>query len=108
MKAFISAKGLTSGILSALNGCGVSLPYGASACYLPSVAEMDAIWAASSDLSAKLATAGGVSLKNEAYWTSSDSGNSSTYAALINPLTGEVTGNRPKTNTNKVRYVFAF
>ena len=108
MKAFISAKGLTSGILSALNGCGVSLPYGASACYLPSVAEMDAIWAASSDLSAKLATAGGVSLKNEAYWTSSDSGNSSTYAALINPLTGEVTGNRSKTNTNKVRYVFAF
>ena len=108
MKAFISAKGLTSGILSALNGCGVSLPYGASACYLPSVAEMDAIWAASSDLSAKLATAGGVSLKNEAYWTSSDSGNSSSYAALINPLTGEVTGNRQKTNTNKVRYVFAF
>ncbi len=108
MKAFISAKGLTSGILSALNGYGVSLPYGASACYLPSVAEMDAIWAASSDLSAKLATAGGVSLKNEAYWTSSDSGNSSTYAALINPLTGEVTGNRSKTNTNKVRYVFAF
>lgn len=112
LKAFLLARGLSSEIINALNAYdGPALPAGASQYYLPSVAEMDAVaavpnmtWA----LSDKLSAAGGTAFTNEAYWTVSDSGNSSTNAAKINPLTGALDGAGIKTNSAKVRYVFAF
>ena len=112
LKAFISARGLSSEMINALNAySGPTLPDGASSYYLPSVAEMDAIAALSNSslfLSDKLASAGGTKFTNDAYWTVSDSGNSSSNAAKINPLTGELNGAGMKTNTAKFRYVFAF
>ena len=112
LKAFISARGLTSEMISALNAYnGPTLPNGASSYYLPSVAEMDAIAAVSNNswaLSSKLETAGGTKFSNAAYWTVSDSGNSSSNAAKINPLTGALDGAGMKTNAAKFRYVFAF
>ena len=112
IKAFISARGLTSEMISALNAYqGPKLPDGASSYYLPSVAEMDAIAAVSNStwaLSDKLSAAGGTKFTNAAYWTSSDSGNSSSNAAKINPLTGALEGAGMKTNAAKFRYVFAF
>ena len=112
LKAFISARGLTSEMISALNAYnGPKLPDGASSYYLPSVAEMDAIAAVSNmswALSDKLYAAGGTKFTNAAYWTVSDSGNSSSNAAKINPLTGVLDGAGMKTNAAKFRYVFAF
>ena len=112
LKAFLSAKGLTSEMINALNSYnGPKLPNGASSYYLPSVAEMDAIAAVSNmswALSDKLYAAGGTKFTNAAYWTVSDSGNSSSNAAKINPLTGALDGAGMKTNAAKFRYVFAF
>ena len=112
LKAFISARGLTSEMISELNAYnGPTLPNGASSYYLPSVAEMDAIAALSNSswfLSDKLASAHGTKFTNDAYWTVSDSGNSSSNAAKINPLTGALDGAGMKTNAAKFRYVFAF
>ena len=112
IKAFTSARGLTSEMISALNAYqGPKLPDGASSYYLPSVAEMDAIAAVSNStwaLSDKLSAAGGTKFTNASYWTSSDSGNSSSNAAKINPLTGALDGAGMKTNAAKFRYVFAF
>ena len=112
LKAFLSARGLTSEMISALNAYqGPKLPDGASSYYLPSVAEMDAIAAVSNmswGLSDKLYAAGGTKFTNAPYWTASDSGNSSSNAAKINPLTGELDGAGMKTNAAKFRYVFAF
>lgn len=112
LKAFISARGLSSDMINALNAySGPTLPDGASSYYLPSVAEMDAIAALSNSswfLSDKLQSAGGTKFTNDAYWTVSDSGNSSSNAAKINPLTGELSGSGMKTNAAKFRYVFAF
>ena len=112
LKAFLSARGLTSEMISALNAYqGPKLPDGASSYYLPSVAEMDAIAAVSNmswGLSDKLYAAGGTTFTNAAYWTVSDSGNSSSNAAKINPLTGALDGAGMKTNAAKFRYVFAF
>ena len=112
LKAFLSARGLTSEMISALNAYqGPKLPDGASSYYLPSVAEMDAIAAVSNmswGLSDKLYAAGGTKFTNAAYWTASDSGNSSSNAAKINPLTGALDGAGMKTNAAKFRYVFAF
>ena len=112
LKAFLSAKGLSSEMINALNAYnGPALPNGASQYYLPSVAEMDAVAAVSNNslaLSDKLSTAGGTKFTNAAYWTSSDSGNSSSNAAKINPLTGALDGAGMKTNAAKFRYVFAF
>ena len=112
LKAFISARGLSSEMISALNAYqGPQLPNGASSYYLPSVAEMDAIAAVSNmswTLSDKLYAAGGTKFTNAAYWTVSDSGNSSSNAAKINPLTGALDGAGMKTNAAKFRYVFAF
>ena len=112
LKAFISARGLSSEMISALNAySGPKLPDGASSYYLPSVAEMDAVAAVSNmswALSNKLENAGGTKFANAAYWTVSDSGNSSSNAAKINPLTGALDGAGMKTNAAKFRYVFAF
>ena len=112
LKAFLSARGLTSEMISALNAYnGPTLPNSASSYYLPSVAEMDAIAAVSNmswALSDKLNAAGGTKFTNAAYWTVSDSGNSSSNAAKINPLTGALDGAGMKTNAAKFRYVFAF
>ena len=112
LKAFISTRGLSSEMISALNAYqGPQLPNGASSYYLPSVAEMDAIAAVSNMswvLSDKLYAAGGTKFTNAAYWTVSDSGNSSSNAAKINPLTGALDGAGMKTNAAKFRYVFAF
>ena len=112
LKAFLLARGLSSEIINALNAYGgPALPAGASQYYLPSVAEMDAVAAVSNmtwALSDKLSAAGGTAFTNEAYWTVSDSGNSSSNAAKINPLTGALDGAGIKTNSAKVRYVFAF
>lgn len=112
LKAFISARGISSEIISALDAYnGPTLPNGASSYYLPSVAEMDAIAAVSNmswALSNKLFDAGGTKFTNDDYWTVSDSGNSSSNAAKINPLTGALNGAGMKTNSAKCRYVFAF
>ena len=112
LKAFLSARGLTSEMISALNAYnGPKLPDEASPYYLPSVAEMDALAAVSNmswALSDKLYAAGGTKFTNAAYWTNSDSGNSSSNAAKINPLTGALDGAGMKTNAAKFRYVFAF
>lgn len=112
LKEFLSERGLTSEMISALNAYnGPKLPDGASSYYLPSVAEMDAIAAVSNNswaLSDKLSAAGGTKFTNAAYWTVSDSGNSSSNAAKVNPLTGALDGAGMKTNAAKFRYVFAF
>ena len=112
LKAFLSAKGLSSEMISALNAySGPKLPDGASGYYLPSIAEMDAVAAVSNmgwALSDKIQSAGGTKFTNAAYWTVSDSGNSSSNAAKINPLTGALDGAGMKTNAAKFRYVFAF
>ena len=110
MKEFISAKGLTSGMINALNSWRSKLqrPSGTSEWYIPSVAEMDAIAANGEMISQKIAAASGVALSDEPYWTTSDSMNSYTYAALINPLTGAVTGNLSKTSDHKFRVILAF
>ena len=112
LKAFLSARGLSSEMINALNSYnGPKLPNGASSYYLPSVAEMDAIAAVSNmswALSDKLSAAGGTKFTNAPYWTVSDSGNSSSNAAKINPLTGALDGAGMKTNAAKFRYVFAF
>lgn len=112
LKAFLSARGLTSEMISALEAYnGPALPNGASAYYLPSVAEMDAVAAVSNmswALSDKLSKAGGTKFTNAPYWTVSDSGNSSSNAAKINPLTGALEGAGMKTSAAKFRYVFAF
>ena len=122
LQAYISAKGLSSGIINALtayrsNSSTPTLPNGASPYYLPSVAEMDAIAAYSNGsfvLSNKLKEAGGTQFTNMMYWTVSENGNSYSQAAEINPLTG-VIGVRGKTSTEdtygykcRVRFVFAF
>ena len=112
LKAFLESRGITSEMLSALNAYkGPALPSGASSYYLPSVAEMDAIAAVSAmswALSNKLESAGGAKFTNAPYWTVSESGNSSSNAAKVNPLTGALDGAGMKTNAAKFRYVFAF
>ena len=118
LKAYVSAKGLSSAIISALNSySGPKLPNDASPYYLPSVAEMDAIAAVSNgtmDLSNKIKNAGGTAFTNMLYWTVSENGNSYSQAAVINPMTGalDVRGKTttldPYSRTCRVRYVFAF
>ena len=122
LQAYISAKGLSSGIVDALksyrsNSNTPTLPNGASEYYLPSVAEMDAIAAYSNGgftLSNKLTAAGGTGLTNMLYWTVSENGNSYSQAAVINPLTGALDVRGKTTEADglgkkcRTRYVFAF
>lgn len=116
LQAFVANKGITSAMLDAVlsyrksNG-GPTLPNEASQYYLPSYAEMDAIATVSNnttDLSNKLRAAGGTAFSNAYYWTASDSGNSSSQALKVNPITGDWAGNDQKTNKFRVRFVFAF
>ena len=118
LKAFVSARGLSSAIINAWNSySGPKLPNDASPYYLPSVAEMDAIAAVSNgtmDLSNKIKNAGGTAFTNMLYWTVSENGNSYSQAAVINPMTGalDVRGKTTAKDTYsrncRVRYVFAF
>ena len=118
LKAFVSARGISSAIINAWNSYrGPELPNDASPYYLPSVAEMDAIAAVSNgtmNLSNKIKNAGGTAFTNMLYWTVSENGNSYSQAAVINPMTGALDV-RGKTSTKdtydkncRVRYVFAF
>ena len=117
LHAFVAAKGVTSEMLTAVlnyrktNGGGPTLPNDASQYYLPSYAEMNAIAAVSNNsfyLSNKIKEAGGTAFTNAYYWVASDSGNSSSNALKVNPLTGAWNGGDMKTNKFRVRYVFAF
>ena len=117
LQAFTSAKGVTSEMLTAVlnyrksNGGGPTLPNEASQYYLPSYAEMNAIASLSNNsryLSDKVKDAGGTAFANAYYWVVSDSGNSSSNALKVNPLTGAWNGGDMKTNKFRVRYVFAF
>ena len=117
LHAFVAAKGVTSEMLTAVlnyrktNGGGPTLPNDASQYYLPSYAEMNAIAAVSNNsfyLTNKIKEAGGTAFTNAYYWVASDSGNSSSNALKVNPLTGAWNGGDMKTNKFRVRYVFAF
>ena len=116
LQAFTAAKGVTSEMLTAvldyrMSNSAPTLPNDASQYYLPSYAEMNAIAALSNNtlyLSNKVKDAGGTAFTNAYYWVVSDSGNSSSNALKVNPLTGSWSGSEMKTNKFRVRYVFAF
>lgn len=108
MKEYMSQNGYTSGILSALDACGVNLPDTASALYIPSIAEMDVMFGNASAINASLKAAGGVQLTNDQYWTTSENEASAANAATVNPLTGALNGGKLKSASAKVRFIFAF
>ena len=119
LKAFISAKGATSGIISALNTYnqnGPGLPNGASTYYIPSAAAMKDIANLSggtTDFSNKLTGIGGAALTNAVsgnivyYWTVSEVQYTPAQAVAIRGLMYQST-NKSKTSSSKTRYVFAF
>ena len=119
LKAFISAKGATSGIISALNTYnqnGPGLPNGASTYYIPSAAAMKDIANLSGgtmDFSNKLTGIGGAALTNAVsgnivyYWTVSEVQYTPAQAVAIRGLMYQST-NKSKTSSSKTRYVFAF
>lgn len=119
LKAFISAKGASSGIISALNTYnqnGPGLPNGASAYYIPSAAAMKNIANLSGgnmDFSDKLTGIGGTALSNAVsgsiiyYWTVSEVQTTPAQAVAIRGLMYQST-NKSKTSSSKTRYVFAF
>ena len=119
LKAFISAKGASSGIISALNTYnqnGPGLPNGASAYYIPSAAAMKDIANLSGGnmgFSNKLTGIGGTALSNAVsgsilyYWTVSEVQTTPTQAVAIRGLMYQST-NKSKTSSSKTRYVFAF
>ena len=119
LKAFISAKGASSGIISALNTYnqnGPGLPNGASTYYIPSAAAMKDIANLSggtTDFSNKLTGIGGSALTNAVsgnivyYWTVSEVQYTPAQAVAIRGLMYQST-NKSKTSSSKTRYVFAF
>lgn len=119
LKAFISAKGASSGIISALNTYnqnGPGLPNGASTYYIPSAAAMKDIANLSGgnmDFSNKISGVGGTGLSNQYsgsvlyYWTVSELQTTPAQAVAIRGLMNQST-NKSKTSSSKVRYVFAF
>lgn len=120
LKAFISANGASSGIISALdtyNQNGPGLPNGVSEYYIPSAAAMKDIANLSGgqmDFSNKLTGIGGVALSNMDsnrnvyyYWTVSEAQYTTSQAVAIRGLMYQST-NKSKTSSSKVRYVFAF
>ena len=119
LKAFISAKGASSGIISALNTYnqnGPGLPNGASTYYIPSAAAMKDIANLSGgtmDFSNKLTGIGGAALTNAVsgnivyYWTVSEVQYTPAQAVAIRGLMYQST-NKSKTSSSKTRYVFAF
>ena len=119
LKAFISAQGASSGIISALNTYnqnGPGLPNGTSAYYIPSAAAMKDIANLSGgnmDFSNKLTGIGGTALTNAVsgtiiyYWTVSEVQTTPAQAVAIRGLMYSST-NKSKTSSSKTRYVFAF
>ena len=119
LKAFISANGASSGIISALNTYnqnGPGLPNGASTYYIPSAAAMKDIANLSGgtmDFSNKLTGIGGAALTNAVsgnivyYWTVSEVQYTPAQAVAIRGLMYQST-NKSKTSSSKTRYVFAF
>ena len=112
LKAFINARGCSSGIVSALNSySGPALPNNTSGYYLPSAAAMKDIAAISNgttNFSNTLGEIGGTKFTVVAngYWTSSESGASNAYAHR--PMVPNTLVSSAKTGSKKVRYVFAF
>ena len=119
LKAFISANGASSGIISALNTYnqnGPGLPNGASTYYIPSAAAMKDIANLSGgtmDFSNKLTGIGGTGLTNAVsgniiyYWTVSEVQYTPAQAVSVRGLMYQ-SSNKSKTSSSKVRYVFAF
>ena len=119
LKAFISAKGASSGIISALNTYnqnGPGLPNGTSTYYIPSAAAMKDIANLSGgnmNFSNKLTGIGGTALSNAVsgsivyYWTVSEVQTTPAQAVAIRGLMYQST-NKSKTSSSKTRYVFAF
>lgn len=110
MRDFIKVySSVTSEILQAVNSYenNNGRPNGTSEFYIPSVAEMDAIAANVTLLNQRMQNCG-TSFTNQQYWTSSDCSGSSSWAVAVNPMTGAFAGNKGKTNSLSVRFVFAF
>ena len=118
LKAFITAKGASSGIVSALNSYnGPDLPSGASSYYLPSAAAMKDIANLSGGgfaFSDKIKGIGGTGFTNADggnivyYWTVTEAdGTSPANAIGIRSLMYQ-TSNKSKTASSRVRFVFAF
>lgn len=121
LKAFVSAKGATSGIISALTtyiNNGPSLPEGASQYYIPSAAAMKDVANLSGGqlyFSNKIKGAGGAEFKNTDdnfntiyYWTTSESDGTSPANAVGVRAIVNGSSNKSKTASSKVRFVFAF
>lgn len=115
LKAYIKNNGYTSGILEALEAYQIALPETASELYIPSIAEMDAVYKNFDVINAALKAAGGTEFEmdktdnqKDAYWTTSENEASSGSAATINPFTGELHGGVMKSKEKKVRFIFAF
>ena len=122
LKAFISAKGASSGIISALNTYnqnGPGLPNGTSAYYIPSAAEMKDIATLSNGgfgFSNTIKDIGGVGFSNtmsgstvlQCYWTMTEASSAMQAVAVRALDTVNFTSNSMKSATKKVRYVFAF
>jgi hypothetical protein len=115
LKAYIKNNGYTSGILDALAAYQIALPETASELYIPSIAEMDAVFKNLEVINAALEAAGGTKFvmdtadsQKDAYWTTSENEASSGNAATINPFTGELHGGVMKSKEKKVRFIFAF
>ena len=115
LKAYIKNNGYTSGILEALEAYQIALPETASELYIPSIAEMDAVYKNFDVINAALKAAGGTEFEmdktdnqKDAYWTTSENEASSGNAATINPFTGELHGGVMKSKEKKVRFIFAF
>ena len=115
LKAYIKNNGYTSGIIEALDAYEIALPATASELYIPSIAEMDAIFKNLSVINAALKEAGGsefvidrTDLQLNAYWTVSENEASGAQAATVNPFSGELHGGVMKSKEKKVRFIFAF
>ena len=110
LKAYINAKGCSSGMIAALKAyTSPSLPNNTSGYYLPSVQEAKDIAAISNstfDFSNKLKGIGGTGFTNDnGYWTVSETGGS---AYIVRTLIPNSVSTSPKTGSKKFRYVFAF
>ena len=117
LKAYITAhSGLSSGILDALNtynNNGPGLPNGTSSYYIPSApAMMDVSRLSNSGygFADKVVAAGGnARFQNVGYWTVSESGHSNAYKVrILVPNASDTKVSGTKTDTQPVRYVFAF
>ena len=122
LKAFVAAKGCSSGIISAVNTYNNNnqskLPNGTSSFYIPSASAMKDVanlgGSSGADFSNKLTGAGGTGFTNAIsgtivyYWTVSETtGTTPTQAVAVRGMVNQST-NKSKTASSKVRFVFAF